>query len=105
VAEGYWSASNTPEPRWLPTFQWNQQWRDGQSQFHRELGRRGEQWIEWSKRHPDLARALWPRVLTALRRTDDGGMFQAEILLRAAQVAPTVSAFEQMAEEIASQRW
>ena len=103
VAHGLWSRSETPDPRWLTTFQWNRQWRDGQSQFHRELGWRGEWWVEWSEKNPEMAKALWPKVLAALRRPGTTDTGEAEILLFAAQKARSVEEFEKLSAEVSAE--
>jgi hypothetical protein len=104
IAQGFWSKSDAPDPRWLPTFQWNQQWKDGQSQFHRELGRRGEAWVQWSKDNPEMAAALWPKVLTALRTPGVTGTADATDLMFTAQYARSVKEFEKLADELAASR-
>ena len=65
--EGYWAPSESSEPCWIQTYRWNQQWRDGQSSLHRELGWNGKEWIEWTRANPDLARLLWADVIALLR--------------------------------------
>jgi hypothetical protein len=104
IAQGFWSKSDASDPRWLSTFQWNQQWKDGQSQFHRELGWRGDAWVEWSKANPDMARALWPKVLSALRQPGVEDIDAATNLMHAAQYARTVDDFNRMADELAAAR-
>ena len=104
IAQGFWSKSDAWDPRWLPTFQWNEQWKDGQSQFHRELGWRGEAWVQWSKDNPEMAKALWPRVLTALRRPGVTHTADASDLMFTAQYARSVEEFEKLADELAAAR-
>jgi hypothetical protein len=72
VAKGYWSPRATQSPRWVSTFHWNDQWRDGVAPFHKDLGWRGEDWIKWSEAHPAIAADLWPRVLKIMR---DGELY------------------------------
>ncbi len=104
IAQGFWSKSGASEPRWLSTFQWNQQWKDGQSQFHRELGWRGEAWVQWSKDNPQMAKALWPKVLTVLRRPGVTSTADASDLMFTAQHARSVEEFENLADELAAAR-
>ncbi|QOV88043.1 hypothetical protein [Humisphaera borealis] len=104
IAEGFWSKSDSSDPRWLPTFQWNQQWMDGESQFHRELGWRGEEWVQWSKENPEMAKALWPKVLIALRRTGVTHTADGSDLMFAARLARTVEEFEELVDELVAAR-
>ena len=104
VAQGFWSRSDTPDPRWLPTSRWNQQWNDGQSLFHRELGWRGEWWVEWSEKNPEMAKALWPKVLVALRRPGTTNTAEAAGLLFAAQQARSVEEFDKLSAEMSAER-
>ena len=104
VAQGLWSKSDATDPRWLPTFHWNQRWSDGESQFHRELGWNGDSWIGWSKAHPDMAAALWPKVLATLREPGVTDVDHAAMLMRAAQQADGVVEFEMLAAELAATR-
>ena len=100
VAQGLWSKSDVREPRWLFTFQWNQQWRDGQSQLQRELAWRGKEWVQWSEDNPELAKILWPRVLSALRKPGTTGTHDAEILLFTARGARSVEELEGWLSEL-----
>jgi hypothetical protein len=105
IAQGYWSKADAADPRWLPTFRWNAQWKDGESVFHRELGRRrGDAWIQWSKDNPGMARALWPRVLAALRRPGVTSTSDATDLMFTARLARSVEEFEKLADELAAAR-
>jgi hypothetical protein len=67
IAKGYWSPQTTGSDRWIPTFHWNEQWRDGESSLERELFWRDEFWINWSNENPKVAVEFWPRVLELLR--------------------------------------
>jgi hypothetical protein len=70
VREGYIAPVNCGEcPRWHPMFHWNRSWRDGYALLHRAL-RGHESLIEWSERHPDCARILWPEGFRLLRSDD-----------------------------------
>jgi hypothetical protein len=100
VTQGWWAKADTSNPRWLPTFQWNQQWNDGESQFHRELGWRGDAWITWSNENPDMAKALWPKMLTALRQPGAASVSVAADLLFTAQHARSVEEFERLLSEL-----
>ena len=104
VAEGLWSPSGASDPAWLPIFQWNAQWWDGDSQFHCELGGRGEIWVRWSKDNPAMAKALWPRVLRALRRPGTTSTADASHLMAAARSARTVEQLEKIADDLAATR-
>ena len=97
IAEGFWSPKPTSNPRWFLTFQWNQQWIDGHTTFHHELGRNGEAWIEWTRRNPEMARALWPKVLELLRRPGARGVEDASTLMMLAQSKSSVQEFEEVA--------
>ena len=96
VQEGYWKpAVETGTPRWILSFQWNQLWRDGESFLHRELAWRSAEWMDWSRENPRIAERLWPGVLDALRTPDGPNERRAEILLRHAQMAPSLKEFEE----------
>ena len=99
IARGFWSKSDVTPPRWICVSHHNAQWRDGQSQFHRELAWRGEDWIRWSQENDALARVVWPRVLRELRKpgvTDTG---DAQRILTAARIAWSVESFEWLTSE------
>lgn len=81
IAKGYWSPQAAESDRWIPTFHWNEQWRDGESSLQRALFWRHEFWINWSEENPEMAAELWPRVLRLLRENDRRREFQAVILL------------------------
>jgi hypothetical protein len=78
VDKGYWAPRASGSPSWLSLYHTNAQWSDGKSDLYRELRWRGDEWIDWSKRYPDLAADLWPRVLSKLRT---GNTARAEKLL------------------------
>ena len=94
IAEGYWSPVETTSPRWFATFHWNRQWRDGTSDFHRAFGWRSEEWIQWTKDHPEIAAKLWPVVLDALRTPTEPDVSRAQSLLFIANLAATLKDFE-----------
>jgi hypothetical protein len=104
VARGFWSASDRPAPRWLPTFRWNAQWKGGHSTFHYEMGRRGDDWVAWSDANPATAAALWPMVLAALRSPGVTGTRDASDLMLAARLAKSVEEFEKQAHQLAAVR-
>lgn len=81
IAKGYWSPQTTESDQWIPTFHWNEQWRDGESSLERALFWRDEFWSNWSEENPEMAADLWPRVLRLLRENDRAHEFQAVILL------------------------
>lgn len=68
IREGFWAESGKAEPRWLAISHYNQQWRDGYHPIVWHLGWHGEEWIAWSKNHPQMAAFFWPQVLHALRQ-------------------------------------
>ena len=49
-----------------------------------------EQWIAWSKAHPELAKEVWPRVVSAVQDYD---FSQASEVLYAAREAATLEEF------------
>jgi hypothetical protein len=51
-----------------------------------------------------MAKALWPKVLAALRSPGVTGMDEAGILMVAAQGAQSVEEFEKLADELAAER-
>jgi hypothetical protein len=104
ISKGFWSPSGRSDPRWLLTLQWNQQWKDGHSELHGNLGMRGDGWIKWSEQNPEMAKALWPKVLDALRQSGVSQIDEATNLMRAVQVAQSVEEFEKMAAEFAAER-
>lgn len=81
VAKGYWSPRETDEPRWILLFHWNDAWRDGDTQWYRDVNRSNE-WIEWTEKHPDIARVLWPAVLSFLR-SDEGSRYVTHVMFQA----------------------
>jgi hypothetical protein len=70
VDKGYWAPRTTGSPSWLRLYHTNAQWSDGKTDLYHELRWRGDEWIYWSDRHPNLAADLWPRVLARIRAGD-----------------------------------
>lgn len=71
VDHGYWMASPGQSPRYLLMYDWNEQWRDGQTELYAAMNMHTSRWIELTQSHPDIAFELWPRVLAALRTSSD----------------------------------
>ena len=69
VANGYWSRVEPETPRWIVTYHDNEQWRVARHPLFGHPYR----WIEWTEKNPDLARVMWPRVLSLFRRGIAGG--------------------------------
>ena len=70
VREGYIAPINSSEcPRWHFMYGWNRSWGDGYTLLQRTL-RQHESLIDWSERHPDCARILWPEGFRLLRSDD-----------------------------------
>lgn len=68
IERGYWKPRRTNTPTWLCVEHWNARWRDGHSSLKRQIfGGGGEDWINWSETHPDMAQVLWPMVERELR--------------------------------------
>jgi hypothetical protein len=86
IETGHW-APIQGEQRWLVTSQWNHQWRDGQSGFHRQAaGPRAKEWIAWSREHPEVSNVLWPIVLEWLRSEHASSGIVEELLYQAKRV-------------------
>lgn len=86
IEKDFWSPHPTSSPRWILMFEWWPGTRDGDLGLHRELtGSKGDEWIEWSEKHPERAAVLWPQVITLLRADPDGGPREAVELLWTAQ--------------------
>jgi hypothetical protein len=102
VAQGYWAPSGASDPKWLPAFRWNRQWKDGYSGLHRELSWRGPEWINWSKSHPEMAAELWPLLLEVLRADAPAGDVEghARWLLYAAGASRDIAEFRSLAEAV-----
>ncbi len=97
ITKGYWSTRNTDNPRWVFMYRWNEQWRDGDSELHRQMtSHRGQRWVEWSDSHPDLAAVLWPRVLSELRGDADDPQSRAVEFMRMAQASETIKQYEEL---------
>lgn len=94
VTNGYWSAAKSAEPCWMETFRWNRQWRDGESTLYRELVWHGDQWIQWTKDHPDLAKLMWPRLLEVLRGSHNTAASSPEAVLFGAQSSSTPAEYK-----------
>jgi len=90
VTEGYWLPIETDEPRWVLMKHWNNQWHDGDTTLHRYM-RNSHEWIKWTEANPELARVLWPNVLSTLRGTR-GGHAAAYVMLHARE-SSTVDEF------------
>jgi hypothetical protein len=101
IGKGHWSPVTAQEPRWIETFHWNDQWRDGQSVLHKEFAWRAQDWIDWSETNPALAAVLWPRVLAALRSEDPERRHRATDMMFLARGAKDAPEFERtLAEEV-----
>jgi len=95
VRKRYWSQRAVSEPRWIVLFHWSYNTKGGYSQLSRELSGRGQSWIEWSERHPDMAKILWPYVLSLLRAPSasiagypvDSEIVAVNLLFRARNIA------------------
>ncbi len=97
ITKGYWTTRSSDKPRWLFMFRWNEQWRDGQSELHREMtSYRGKEWIEWSDAHPEIAAVLWPRVLGDLRSDVNNPQSRAVELMRMARASETIEQYEEL---------
>lgn len=97
ITKGYWSTRSTDKPGWLSMYRWNEQWRDGDSELHRQMtSHRGQRWVEWSDSHPDLAAVLWPRVLSELRGDVDDSPSRAVEFMRMAQASETIEQYEEL---------
>jgi len=98
IVSGFWSPSNSDKPIWLKTGHFNTDWKDGQTQLHRALYWNEEEWIAWSKEHPEIASLVWPRVLAALR-ADKSERRATEYLFWAKRLE-SASQFQRRAAEI-----
>lgn len=94
IRKGYWSPVEKPEAAFLANH-WNMQWRDGQTDIHRQFAWRADRWIEWSEKHPDLAACVWPQVLQLLREDPEHGQRNVSRLLIWASQASTVNELDQ----------
>jgi hypothetical protein len=90
VAQGYWVPIQTEEPNWIAVFKWNTQWRDGEMQLYRYMNQPSE-WIEWTEANPTVARVMWPKVLSILRRGITAGY--AEDIMRKAKQSSSLKEF------------
>lgn len=100
ITKEYWRPVQMEQPRWQVTFRWNQQWRDGQSQTYRELAWRGNEWIEWSEANPEIAKRVWPAVLSALRHSESSELNDAWTLLRFARGCDNVRQLERILRDV-----
>ena len=98
IAEGYWTPSAAPSPRWLGTNRSNAQWRDGQSPIHREFAWFADDWIAWTQAHPELAAVLWPLVLEELRSGNTECQWNAYRWMSYAELAQDIKTFENLLE-------
>ena len=92
--ESYWAPDNVESPPFV-TSRWNQQWRDGQSDLHRQFSWKAEQWIEWTESHREIAAKLWPLILQLLRADSRSGKSYASNLMFLAQMSETLDQFNQ----------
>jgi hypothetical protein len=99
VAEGYWTPVNTDGTVWLGTSWETPQGRDGISHLAMELGGHGEDWVKWSKAHPELSRQFWGRLLARLRRGDQAAVSEAGAMFLAVRYSASVEEFERMMAE------
>ncbi len=96
VANHYWSPLENNDPRWLFVYQFNRQWRDGDSPLHRELVLRKDNWIQWTKDNPKLARHMWPRLLQQLRSDAQNHTYTTLDILTAARIANTPEEMDEL---------
>ena len=89
ITEGLWTPMRTDHPRWELVNHWNEQWRDGHADLHKEFGWNSEHWIEWTKANPEIAEIMWPEMLTILRRD----AFDAVQIMYSAEHAKTVEEY------------
>jgi hypothetical protein len=93
VKNGYWAPRITDSPRWLMTSHWNYQRPHGHPQeLHRALASQ-EVWIDWSDKHPELAKVVWPWVLHALPSDNSNREDFVTWLLQNAKNAHTTEEF------------
>lgn len=53
------------------------------------------EWIDWSKRHPDLANRLWPKVIELIQRGDSRGYALAGDLMYTVDESESAGEFEE----------
>lgn len=97
IEYGYWSPvpeSGSP----IRVSRWNTQWRDGQSDLHRQFAWYADDWIAWTEQHPELADVLWPEVLAMLRSEDDLRLMRVQHLMWAGRTATTVDEYNALIE-------
>ena len=94
VSHGFWAPVATPEPRWILLNHWNVQWRDGHSTLYKYL--KSQEWIEWTESHPDVAKVLWPNVLSLLR--DSSYTWEVEHVMYLARGASTEAEWRELVE-------
>jgi hypothetical protein len=97
VAKGYWAPNAAATPRWLPVFHYNEQWRDGHSNFHSQSSwtMKSQQWIDWSEENPEVASELWPRVLAVLRSGNEDAVEYASYLMWDARESESLEGFHE----------
>lgn len=96
IDEEYWKPNEKENPKWISSFHWNMQWHDGESQLHRQLTSRSDDWITWTMANPQFAKLVWPHVLTLLR--DGGGESLVLSILLHAQGASDVEGLRLLLE-------
>jgi len=97
IEKQYWTPCPSAKPRWIFVSCWNEQWRE--TQFYRYTRRYPDEWIEWTEANPALARLLWPKVLSILRRGITGG-YAAHVMFLARQ-SSTVEEFRDYVANLA----
>lgn len=98
IDEAYWSPDNVDRPLLL-TNRWNHQWRDGQTDLHRQFAWKAEQWIEWTETHREIAAKLWPHVLQLLRTDSPNSQSYASHLMFVARASESRIQFNQLISE------
>jgi hypothetical protein len=94
VTKGYWTPHSTTKPRWLMTYYYRPQWRDGHSALTSALFWHADKWIAWSEHHPERAAVLWPHVLEILRSNRDDSQSVVRELLWYVEHAGTEAEFD-----------
>lgn len=67
IEQGFWAPVPSEESPPLVSHS-GYAWQDGQALIHQGLAWRGEDWIEWTESHPDMAAVLWTLTLENFAR-------------------------------------
>ena len=97
INQGYWSPIAQSGPS-IVTSKWNMQWRDGQSDFHRQFAWYADQWIAWTQQFPEVADELWADVLSLLRQDSSNELHDAVRLMHHSRIASTVEDYKALLE-------